>query len=163
MSTRSNESFMNCVSRPLWAKCKSLGGRLGEGNSAPEMSLKGTKGFWMSPCESAVWDQGWAGTPGTAASPAPAPCTAGHAESPFLPLSLSRGAALRFGCLGVGKRPDSRHPGEGKHKQKGKGGFVKFTFELVKTQKSGVRYLIKTKFRLQAGSWRRVRMLCLIE
>lgn len=94
MNTQSNESFMNCVSRPLWAKCKSLGGRLGEGNSAPEMSLKGTKGFWMSPCESAVWDQGWAGTPGTAASPAPAPCTAGHAESPFLPLSLSRGSGL---------------------------------------------------------------------
>lgn len=50
---------MNCVSRPLWAKGKPLGGQLGQDTTTPEMSPKGTKGFWMSPCESVARSQGW--------------------------------------------------------------------------------------------------------
>lgn len=47
-------SHLWTASRPLWAKSKSLGGQLGQDNTAPEMSLNGTKGVWMSPCESVV-------------------------------------------------------------------------------------------------------------
>ena len=48
-------------------------------------------------------------------------------------------------CLILGR---VRPRGLGKHKQKGKRGSSEFAFELVKTQKSGVCYLTKTKVRL---------------
>ena len=43
---------------------------LGEDNTTPEMSLKGTKGFWMSPLsESVVRSQGWGWHPGHSSQP----------------------------------------------------------------------------------------------
>lgn len=52
---------------------------------------------------------------------------------------------LKCLCLILGRV----RPGDlGKHKEKGKGGSSEFTFELGKTQMSGVFYLIKTKVKL---------------